>query len=207
MTTDSVTACSEALGVILTLIADLEHLPQAGRLTFCTRNWTGLSQDPWIVEATTGYRLELPQIPQQQWTTQQRNLTLPEEDLISEEIQKLLTKQVIKQVKRTPGQFLSQLFLVPKKDGTHRPVINLKPLNQFIQRQKFKMEGARTIRDIIQRNDWMISIDLKDAYLSVPIWEEDRRFLRFSWGTYLYEFQCLPFGLSSAPRVFTKLLD
>lgn len=48
----------------------------------------------------------------------------------------------------------------------------------------------------------MISIGLKDAYLSVPVAQEDR----FGWKEVLYEFQCLPFGLSSAPRVFTKLL-
>ena len=52
----------------------------------------------------------------------------------------------------------------------------------------------------------MASIDLKDAYLSVAIWEEHRKYLRFVWNSQLYEFQCLPFGLCSAPRVFTKLL-
>ena len=52
----------------------------------------------------------------------------------------------------------------------------------------------------------MVSIDLKDAYLSVPIKEGGRKYLRFAWEERVYEFQCLPFGLSSAPRVFTKLL-
>ena len=52
----------------------------------------------------------------------------------------------------------------------------------------------------------MASIDLKDAYLSVTIWEEHWKYLRFLWESTMYEFQCLPFGLSSAPRVFTKLL-
>lgn len=52
----------------------------------------------------------------------------------------------------------------------------------------------------------MVSIDLKDAYLSVPVLREHRKYLRFVWKRTTYEFQCLPFGLSSAPRVFTKLL-
>lgn len=117
-----------------------------------------------------------------------------------------MEKQAIKKAKAVPDQFLSQLFLVPKKDGSLRPVINLKPFNHFVRKQKFKMEGTRVIRDILQENDWMVSIDLKDAYLSVPVTQEDRHFLRFMWDGTLYEFQCLPFGLSSAPRVFTKLL-
>ena len=52
----------------------------------------------------------------------------------------------------------------------------------------------------------MVSIDLKDAYLSVPIFQDHRKFLRFIWKDMTYQFQCLPFGLSSAPRVSKKLL-
>ena len=40
---------------------------------------------------------------------------------------------------------------MPKKDGSQRPVINLKPLNRFIGKQKFKMEGARAIRNLTGR--------------------------------------------------------
>ena len=122
---------------------------------------------------------------------------------MSEEIKKLCAYQAVKEVQHTAGQFLSQLFLVPKKDGSQCPVINLKPLNYLIQKQ---IEGAKLIKDLLQRNDWMISIDLKDAYLSVPIAQEHRQFLRFEWEDHLFKFQCLPFGLTSASRVFTKLL-
>lgn len=101
---------------------------------------------------------------------------------------------------------MSQLFLVPKKDGSRRPVINLRSLNMLIRKQKFKMEGAKVIRELLRKDDWFASIDLKDAYLSVPVDEEHRRYLRFAWGDTMFEFQCLPFGLSSAPRTFTKLL-
>ena len=65
------------------------------------------------------------------------------------------------------------------------------------------MESARTLKDLVRSNDWLV---LKDAYLSVPIEEEDRKYLRFTWEERVYEFQCLSFGLSSAPRVFKKLL-
>ncbi len=65
------------------------------------------------------------------------------------------------------------------------------------------MEGAKAIRDLIRQNDWMISIDLKDAYLLVPIFQYHRKYLRFVWRGTTFEFQCLTFGLS---RIFTKLL-
>ena len=57
--------------------------------------------------------------------------------------------------------------MVPKKDGTHRPVINLKALNKFIKRQHFKMDGPQVIKDLLQKEDWMVTVDLKDAYLYI----------------------------------------
>ena len=68
-------------------------------------------------------------------------------------------------------------------------------------------KGWHVVRDLLQRNDWLVSIDLKDAYLSIQIAEGDRKFyVCFLWKEKTYEFWCLLFGLSSAPRVFTKLL-
>ena len=90
-----------------------------------------------------------------------------EQGLISYKVQKLRAKHATKQVDPSPDQFLSQISFVPKKGSSQCPVINLKPLNRLLQRQKFKLEGARMIQDLIQRNDWMVTIDLKDAYLSV----------------------------------------
>ena len=52
----------------------------------------------------------------------------------------------------------------------------------------------------------MASIDLKDAYYSVPIAQESRKYLKFLWRGELYQFTCLPNGLAEAPRKFTKLL-
>ena len=52
----------------------------------------------------------------------------------------------------------------------------------------------------------MASIDLKDAYYSVPVADEDRKLLKFQWEDRYFQFTCLPNGLACAPRLFTKLL-
>lgn len=67
----------------------------------------------------------------------------------------------------SPRQFVSQIFMVPKKDGTHRPVINLKALNKFVKHQHFKMDGPQVIKDLLQKEDWMVMVDIKDAYLYI----------------------------------------
>ena len=53
--------------------------------------------------------------------------------------------------------------------------------------------------------DHMASLDLKDAYFSVPIVWPHRKYFRFLWQFELYEFTCLPFGYSLAPLAFTKI--
>ena len=49
-------------------------------------------------------------------------------------------------------------------------------------------------------------MDIKDAYYSVKIFEQDKKFMRFTWKNQVYQFNCMAMGLSPAPRYFTKLL-
>jgi hypothetical protein len=101
---------------------------------------------------------------------------------------------------------LSTIFTVPKPDGTFRLIINLKFLNNFLEVQHFKMEDYRTVCCLLQSNNFMTVVDLKDAYHSVPIYKNHRKYLRFIWRNILYEYNCLCFGLATAPFIFTKLL-
>ena len=126
--------------------------------------------------------------------------------LIDSEIQAMLDKGAIVKVPHSKDEFLSTLFLVPKKSGDFRPVINLKPLNHFVQKIHFKMESIHTALSNITVGDLMVSLDLKDAYFSIPIFPPHRKYLRFVWRHSCFEFTCLPFGYSLAPRVFTKVL-
>lgn len=74
------------------------------------------------------------------------------------------------------------------------------------------MEDYRTASKLITPNCYMASIDLKDAYFLINITESQRKYLRFKYRSHpnchesIYEFTCLPFGLCTAPYVFTKLL-
>ena len=69
-----------------------------------------------------------------------------------------------------------------KERGGQRLVINLKGLNRFIKVEHFKMEGLHVLPDLIQQGDWMIKLDLKNAYLQVPIHREYQCLLQFYWG-------------------------
>ena len=83
-------------------------------------------------------------------------------------------------------------------------MINLKKLNRCIPYEHFKMESLFLLKEILQKNDYTCKIDLKDAYFAVPLHSGSQKYIRFKWKGNLYQFLCLCFGLSSAPRVFTK---
>ena len=75
-------------------------------------------------------------------------------------------------------QLISQMFLVPKKDGSMRPMFNLKELNQFLHWEHFKIENIQMIKYVIQEEDWIVKMELKDAYFALLIRQEDRKWLR-----------------------------
>jgi hypothetical protein len=68
------------------------------------------------------------------------------------------------------------------------------------------MENMSMLPTLIQQGDWMVKTDIKDAYLCIPVHQDHQTLLGFWWGKKSYQFQVCPFGLGSAPRVFTKLL-
>jgi len=67
------------------------------------------------------------------------------------------------------------------------------------------MESLQSAVQLLKKDYWMAVLDLEDAYYSVPINPQHRKFLRFECKRSLYEFTDLPDGLASAPRVFTNL--
>jgi hypothetical protein len=132
----------------------------------------------------------------------------PHQDVLLEEVNQLLKKRAIEPVPQEleSDGFYSTFFLVPKKPKGLRPILNLKPLNQCLVKRKFKMENLRSVKKAIKPGDWLMSLDLQDAYMHIPIHKSYRKFLRFKIGGQAFQFLVLPFGLSSAPRVFTKVL-
>ena len=178
----------------------------AGRLKLFLSNWRTLTNDPWVIACVQGYTIDLREQPYQYQPP--RELTFPPEDTacLSKEVTKMIDKHAITPVpnEQAAKGFQSQLFTVPKKDGGTRPIINLKRLNSFVHEVHFKMEGIHMLKDILKPGNWMTKIDLKDAYFTIPMTPDQRRLLRFRWQGTTYQFNCLPFGLSSAPWVFTK---
>ena len=88
-----------------------------------------------------------------------------------EAVTSLLAKMAVRRVvdyQTSPGYY-SPYFLATKKDGSLRPILNLKIFNQYLVKEKFRMETLKSILSTLEKGDWLISLDLKDAYLHIPI--------------------------------------
>ena len=177
----------------------------AGNLATHIQSWRSITSDSSILEMVAGYTLEFDDMPFQQ-AVPQSSLSKGEERIIAAEIKKLSEKGVIKEATHSTNEYISTVFTRPKKDGSHRLILNLKKFNQFVTYQHFKMESLQSAVQLIQKDYWMAVLDLKDAYYSVPINPQHRKYLRFKFKDTLFEFTCLPNGLASAPRVFTKVI-
>ncbi len=144
-----------------------------GRLHFFWRRWEELGADYWVVcILREGYRLDFTEDPP---LTRERILdSTPRDPLKFSAMQDLLkdlcAKDVVEDVtlENTPG-FFGRFFMVPKKSGEYRGILDLSALNNYIRKERFKMDTAESIREQLRQGDWVISLDLKDAYYHIPV--------------------------------------
>lgn len=170
------------------------------------KNWQKISEDPWILETVSGYRINFDEQPCQEKLPNKILFTPDQWVIVDNEVKTLLKKGAIVKSFHEPDEFISNLFIVSKPNGKFRPVLNLRYLNEFVHYDHFKQETFKVVLDLVQENDYLTSIDLQDAYFAIPIRVQDQKYLKIFWDGMLYTFVCVPFGLKSAPFLFTKVL-
>ena len=184
--------------------------PVGGRLSQFVSHWEQKKAHPSIIRIIQeGYRLPFRERPilTRQPGIHSGYVDSTKQDALLNSIQDLLSKKAIEVVHTQNSLgFYSRLFLVPKPNSRWRPVIDLSALNKFLAVPRFKMETPESIRASLRQNEWITSIDLTDTYLHVPIHPLSRKFLRFYHQGITYQFVSLPFGLATAPLVFTNLV-
>ena len=190
-----------------------DYLPvlHGGRLQSYWQVWQLLHCHPRVVQILRfGYQI-IPQSnpPKSVLPTIRSGYSTPEKHrFLADCMSDMLTKGVIYPLKVcTTLGFRSRLFLVPKPGKKWRPVIDLSVLNRFLHVPTFKMETAEIIQNSLTKGEWLVSIDLKDAYFHVPIHPDSQHVLRFHIDKRTYQFKALPFGLATAPLEFTRIVQ
>ena len=185
-----------------------EPPPVGGRLAVFSQTWQSITQDPFILSVIShGFQISvLDSFPGFLRQTTVTPLSRVKRAAIHKEIVALLSKEAIVQIDDFPSLCLSPIFVIPKVTGGLRVILNLKDINVFIPVQHFRMETLAVILPQISAGDWAVSIDLRDAYLHVPIHVRYRRLLGFQFQGRTYQYRVLPFGLRDSPWVFTRLV-
>lgn len=178
----------------------------AGGTRFNLRAWEQVTHDKVILGYTQGVKIDFVNWPEQWDILSEFRHSEKARDLISREILALQEKGVLEETRECEGQYLSNVFIRPKPNGKVRLIIDLSDLKVDLEYKHFKMENLQTAIDLCVPGCFLGSLDLSDVYYSVPVHEEDRKYLRFRWGEKTFQYTCLPNGLAQAPRKFTKIL-
>ena len=197
-------------GLDTAMALSLHSLPPGGRISKAFSNWKCITSDMKVLHIVSrGYKLQFSGSPPKFFRG--RNPVSPSDptaaEVLDKEISQIVEKGAGVPVQDQPLQIISGIFIRPKKTpGKWRPCINVKFLNRFLHKTKFACIKLSMVRDWIKPGFYMASLDLADAYYSVPLAPSAFKYCRFRWRGVLYEYRTLFFGLSSSPRIFSKIL-
>ncbi len=189
------------------LLTQLELEPLAQRL----EAWLTLpSLSHWLTRTIgLGYAIQFARRPPKFNAVLETSVAVRNAPVLREEIAVLLAKDAIEPVPPAEMRqgFYSPYFIVPKKGGGLRPILDQQVLNRALHKLPFKMLMHRRMIKCIQPQDWFAAIDLKDAYFHVSILPRHRPFLRFAFEGRAWQYRVLSFWLSLSPGVFMKVVE
>lgn len=181
-----------------------------GRLRKAIQSWIDIQTSQYILDVINcGYKLPLLDLPAS-FVGKNNKSALREFIFVEDSISDLLNLGCINEV-YYPPDIINPLSVSIQKSGKKRLILDLRHVNKYIYKNKFRCEDLTVAKEILHPGDFMFTFDLKSGYHHVDIFQDHRKFLSFAWvfsdgRTRYFQFSVLPFGLSSAPYLFTKLL-
>lgn len=186
--------------------------PVGGRLRHFARRWECLPAVrsvvlEWVRRGVSmrflrplGHRRQLGRMFARPRGTPQERAALEQEEL------KLRAEGVIKKTRLRDLKLGLATFLTPKSSGGWRFILDARPLNHYVTVARFKMESLQTLCGLSRKGDWACKLDLRNAYPHVAVAPSLRPYLGIRTRQGPAEYVGLPFGVSFAPRVFTKVV-
>ena len=127
-------------------------------------------------------------------------------DAISQELDRLEKQGIISKVPHS--QWATPIVPVPKKDGKFHICGDYKvTVNQALSVEEFPLPTPEELFSTLSSGKIFSKLDLSQAYLQLPIEDNSKPYLTINTHQGLYAYNQLPFGISSAPAIFQKLMD
>ena len=182
-----------------------------GRLRKCLKSWQEIGASRFILNTVSeGYKIPFVSTPPPIFLNNNQS-ALNHSSFVNEAVQELLVNNCIEELFFAP-EIVNPLTVSVQSPGKKRLIIDLRHINLFVYKQKFRCEDLALAKEVLRPNDYLFKFDLKSGYHHVEIFPPHRKFLSFAWNfdnkfnVRYFQFCVLPFGLSSAPYIFTKLL-
>jgi hypothetical protein len=102
--------------------------------------------------------------------------------------------------------YILKSFLIPKPGGEYRKILDCTPINDYVRPQKFKMEDQTIVTQVLQPLMWGVTVDITKAFHHIHVSEGMKPYLSTSYNQRLMQYLAMPFGLRSAPRIFSKIM-
>ena len=189
-------------------VSDSQPVSVRGNLARSIDFWTNiLDASPAVCDIVrNGYKLPFSSYPPKAFLDNNKS-SLNEPDFVDTAISELLRNGCAEELE-TPPYCVNPLTVA--KGKKLRLVLNLRHVNKFLVKPKFKYEDLKTLSQMFDKGYWFFTWDLKSGYHHIDICPEHRTYLGFAWRNNgilrFFQFNVLPFGLSTACYCFTKLL-
>ena len=178
-----------------------------GRLKARVNRWEEMGASDYILDTIrSGYKLPLLDTPEPRFFKNNKS-AIKNSAFVSQAILELLESgRVVKVV--SPPKVVNPLS-VSENGEKKRLILDLRYVNKHLWKKHVKFEDFRTFENFIKKGSYMFHFDFRSGYHHIDIYEEHWSYLGFSWTengvTSYYVFVVLPFGLSTAPYIFTKV--
>ena len=122
--------------------------------------------------------------------------------LIDDVVEDMLAKWVIIP---SHSDWVSEPHLVRKDDGTYKFCIDFRPLNKITIHDRYPLRWIDNLLDYLGRSWFFTSLDLASRYYrQIPLHPKDAHKTAFRTHRGLFQFTCMPFGLSDAVSTFQR---
>nr|XP_034335844.1 uncharacterized protein LOC105348263 isoform X2 [Crassostrea gigas] len=179
-----------------------------GRLKSNIEFWKCIDACHYIIDTIQdGYKIPFYSLPQQSFSHNNKS-ALQEYVFVQGAIMELLENGLISE-QNTEFLVTNPLSVSVNSSGKRRLILDLREVNKHVWKQSVKYDDIRSALMYTNKNSWCFKFDITSAYHHVDIFPDHRKYLGFSWKFGVQDryfcFNVLPFGLTSAPYIFTKL--
>ena len=191
-------------------LGDPPNISLVGRLKSKLEKWQKIGSSQFILDViSTGYKIPFFDLPKQAIMKNNKS-SLEYPNFVRQAIDELLEIGSVVVCDKLPI-VINPLTVSVQPNGKKRLILDLRMVNLYLYKQKIKYDDISVILQYLQKDDYMFSFDLKSGYHHIEMYSEHTDYLAFAWpdkfgNIVIYKFVVLPFGLSSAPYIFTKLL-